>query len=103
MRFAERLKQRWGVGPLGVLAILIAFALAGSTVVALKKPVIGFLLPEGSPNWLRWVVYLLIIMPLYHALLFAYGTLLGQYRFFRAKSAATGRWLAGLARRRRSG
>lgn len=99
MRFLEHLKQRWGVGPWQVLAILTAFALAGMTVVRLKGPVMGLILPEDAPNWVHWAVYILIIFPLYHVLLFAYGALLGQFNFFRKRFAALGRKLAGITGR----
>jgi hypothetical protein len=70
----EKMKARWGVGPWGVIAILIAFSLAGMTVVRLKAPVMGFILPEDSPGWLTWVVYLLVVFPIYQVCLLAYGT-----------------------------
>jgi hypothetical protein len=78
----ERMKERWGVGPLGVVAILLCFSLAGSSVVFLRGPVLGFLLPPHAPTWLRVVLYLLVVVPLYQLLLLGYGALLGQFRFF---------------------
>ena len=100
MRIMERLRSRWGVGPWGVLAILLAFALAGSTVVRLKRPIMGWLLPDSYPDWLGWLVYLIVIFPLYHVLLLMYGSLLGKHRFFMNRFAEIGRRLTG--RRRRS-
>ena len=95
MGFVKRMKKRWGVGVWGVIAILAAFSLAGMTVVRLKAPVLGLLLPGDSPVWLKWLVYILVIVPLYQACLLAYGTLLGQFRFFWGKLKFMGRLLAG--------
>lgn len=85
MKFKEtfaRMESRWGVGPLGVVAILLSFSLAGSSIVYLRRPVMDFLLPAEAATWLKVVVYLLVVFPIYQALLLAYGALLGQFRFF---------------------
>ena len=95
MGFVERMKKRWGVGVWGVIAILIAFSLAGMTVVRLKTPLLALLLPEDSPGWLRWTVYIIVIMPIYQVVLLAWGTLLGQFNFFWDKMKRIGQLLAG--------
>ncbi len=94
MTFVERLRARWGVGLWGTIAILLAFALAGMTTLRLKDPILGLLLPAETPGWVTWVVYLIIIVPVYQLLLLGYGTLLGQGRFFWSKLKAIGRHLA---------
>ena len=94
MTMFDRMKARWGVGPIGVLAILLAFSLAGLTTAGLKDPVIGFLLPAATPGWLQWTIYLVIMLPIYQLLLLAYGTLLGQFDFFWTKFKAIGRLVA---------
>ena len=95
MPMFERMKARWGVGPVGVVAILLAFSLAGLTTAGLKDPVTGFLLPATTPGWLQWTIYLVIMLPVYQALLLAYGTLLGQFDFFWSKFKAIGRLVTG--------
>ena len=95
MQLFDRMKARWGVGPGGVVAILLAFSLAGLTTVRLKGPVIGFLLPDSAPGWVQWTIYLLIMLPVYQALLLGYGTLLGQFDFFWSKLKAVGRLVSG--------
>lgn len=77
-----RMKSRWGVGPLGVVAILLSFSLAGSSIVFVRRPVMNFLLPAEAAMWLKVVVYMLVVFPIYQALLLAYGALLGKFRFF---------------------
>ena len=93
MGLVERLRGKWGVGLWGTLAILLAFALAGTTTLRLKDPILGLLMPDDTSDTVRWVVYLILVMPLYQALLLAYGTLLGQGRFFWSKLGAIGRYL----------
>ena len=91
MPIVERMRSRWGVGPLGVAAILAAFGLAGMTTLWVKEPVMGYLLPAVAPGWLQWAIYLIIMLPIYQLLLLGYGTLLGQFDFFWSKLRAMGR------------
>ena len=101
MQIFQKMKDKWGVGPLGLIAILLAFALAGMTTVRLRNPVIDAILPEGSPEWSRWVVYALVIFPMYQLLLLGYGALLGKFHFFWGRAKRIGRWLARQGGRRR--
>ncbi len=94
MPIVERMRSRWGVGPVGVVAILTAFALAGMTTLWVKQPVMGYLLPGVAPGWLQWTIYLIIMLPIYQALLLAYGTLLGQFDFFWSKMRAMARLIS---------
>ena len=100
MRFTDKLKSRWGVGWWGVMAIMLAFALAGSSVVRLKPLVLGLILPDDAPGWERTVTYILLIMPLYQVCLVAWGTVLGQFRFFWQREKAMGRWILRLFNRK---
>ena len=86
----------------GVIAILAAVSLAGMTVVRVKGPVLGLLLPKDAPNWIRWGVYILVIVPIYQICLLTYGTLLGQFNFFWGKLQSMGRFLTGRRRRSRT-
>ena len=95
MAFVERMKARWGVGPGGVVAILVAFSLAGLTTVRLKGPVMGLIFPETTSGWVQWTVYLVVMLPIYQILLLGYGTLLGQFDFFWSKFKAVGRLVSG--------
>ena len=87
------LRARWGVGLWGTVAILLAFSLAGITVVRLRQPVLALLLPSDAPTWLSWVVYLVILFPMYQTLLLGYGALLGQFNFFWGRLKAVGHFL----------
>jgi Family of unknown function (DUF6787) len=92
--FYVRLKQRWGVTDWGLVVIVIAFALAGSTVVVIGRPIVNYILPDDVPRWLWWTVKIVLIVPLYEMILVSYGTLLGQGRFFRDKQRRLLRLLA---------
>ena len=97
MTFLDTLRARWGVGPWDVVAIFLAFAVTGLTIVKLRSPIIGFLLPGDAPGWVGWLVYFVVLLPLYQALLLTYGALLGQFTFFWGRLSTLGR----LMRRRR--
>ena len=81
-RAIARMQSRWGVGPLGVLAILATFSLTGTTVMYLAHPIMNALLPADAPTALRVTVYLIAIFPVYHVLLFVFAALFGKLRFF---------------------
>ncbi|MDH3196753.1 MAG: prolipoprotein diacylglyceryl transferase [Candidatus Krumholzibacteria bacterium] len=90
----SRLKTKWGVSGWGAFAILLAFALAGSTVLKISRPIMGWLLPPDHSRWQWWTLRILVIVPLYEVLLLAYGVLLGQGGFFWSKQKKLGRLLA---------
>ncbi len=96
----NRLKARWGVTNWGVIAILIAFSLAGSAVLRIGRPIVDAILPDDVPGWLWWTVKILVIVPIYEVLLMTFGTLLGQGRFFRDKQRRLLRLLATPFRKR---
>ena len=76
MKIIEKLKQKWGVGIWGFLAIMTAFSLAGTTSVLLREKM--HFLPENLP----FVVNILLFFLTYQILLLTYGTALGKFRFF---------------------
>ena len=80
----EKLKQRWNVkNGWDVLIILIVFACTGFSVLYVKRALFELIgLNENSPGWLRWTVNILIILPLYQAILLAWGWIWGKFTFF---------------------
>ena len=76
MKIIEKLKQKWGVGIWGFLAIMAAFSLAGTSSVLVRKKMI--FLPEDLPVFINILFFFLI----YQILLLTYGTILGKFRFF---------------------
>ena len=81
----SRLKARWGLTDIGVVAVLVAFSAAGMTVLKVTRPILAWILPPHAPRWLWWTCRILIIVPVYEILLLAFGTLLGQRQFFWTK------------------
>lgn len=61
---------------------MLAFACTGTTVLFIKEPLLGFLGISEKGGWVRTVLYLLAVLPLYNILLLAYGAVFGQFRFF---------------------
>ena len=83
--FIEKLRIRWNLtgSRWQPFIILLVFALTGTTMLFVKKP-IYFLLgvsPETSV-YLRIFIWSLTILPIYQVFLLLYGFLLGQFSFF---------------------
>lgn len=82
MAWIENLKVRWGVTGKQVILILVVFALTGTTIAFLKKPVVEFF-TGGEKSILFSVIYFILIFPVYILFLLAYGYLFGMYDFFK--------------------
>ena len=81
--FLQRMKEKWGLKNLWqVVLVLIVFAATGMTVVLIRPLIFQFLGIEDSSGWLKTVSYLLLVFPLYQALLLGYGFIFGQFHFF---------------------
>ena len=79
----QKLKQRWNLGSATqVIIVLVVFACTGFTVLFIKKPLLHFLAGEKGDSLTASILYYLLILPLYNALLLAYGFLFGQFTFF---------------------
>lgn len=79
----HRLGARWGVSTGRALVILLVFACTGLTVMFLKRPVVAFFTEdEGGTPLLFSILYYILILPFYNAVLLVYGALLGQFDFF---------------------
>ena len=84
MSWTEKLKSRWGLkSTFQVVIVLVVFALTGSTVLVLKGPLFSlFGLTDAVSTTSQTVLYLILVLPLYQALLLVYAALLGQFSFF---------------------
>lgn len=91
-----KLQEKWQLKSIWqVIAVLITFSLAGSSVVFFRKLLFSLLgFDASSPFWLKTVTYLLIVFPLYQVLLLVYGFVLGQFAFFWEKEKKLFRWVA---------
>jgi hypothetical protein len=79
----DKLKDRWKLNNITqVLIVLLVFALTGTTVLLIKKPILDWVAPDGQrPLWFS-ISYFILILPVYNLLLLMYGFLLGQFTFF---------------------
>lgn len=79
----QKLKNRWQLKSITqVIWVLLVFALTGTTVLLIKKPLLNMAFPDGNhPVWFS-VLYYIFILPLYNIILLIYGALLGQFSFF---------------------
>ncbi len=88
MGWFDNLQKRWGVSAQQVVIILVVFALTGTTIALLKKPVVEFI-TGGEKSVVFSVVYFILIFPIYILFLLFYGFLFGQYGFFKAFALKT--------------
>lgn len=83
MEIWNKLKARWGVETNSqVVVILIVFSLTGfSTLYA--HNFIDYLLGVNNDTqlWIKIIIFLFLVMPIFSLLLFIWGTLLGQRKF----------------------
>lgn len=80
--WVARLRQRWGVGTGQVFIILLVFACTGFTVLFLKRPVVAYFVGDGEQPLLFSILYYILILPVYNAILLVYGAIFGQFKFF---------------------
>lgn len=92
----NRLRTKWGIeSAWQITAILLAFSLAGMSILFIRPMYWGFLgFTEDTSMWIQVPVWLILVFPTYQVMLLVFGTLLGQFRFFWNKFQATGRFFA---------
>src|SRR5690606_3870435 len=79
----QKLQDRWKLKSLfQVIMVLWVFACTGFSVLFLKKPLFSLLGIENLDGWLFYVLYLILVLPLYQVLLLFYGFIFGQFNFF---------------------
>jgi hypothetical protein len=78
-------KRRWNItNDWQVVIILIVFSLTGTTTMYVHREfnkLIG--LGDDGHILLKIIVFLVLVLPLYNTLLIIYGSLLGQFKFFK--------------------
>ena len=78
-------KERWNIkSNWQLLVIFVVFACTGFTAKWLSPHVLGlFGIEKGAiSNWLDYLLYIILIFPIYQPLLVAYGFIFGQFHFF---------------------
>ena len=83
-KWVTRLKDKWQIkNNVDFILIMLVFSLAGTFVCAFRPPLFHLLgINEHTPLWLKTIIYIPLIMPLYQMGLLFFGFLLGQSKFF---------------------
>lgn len=82
----SNLKERWNIKSNWQMAIIfVVFAITGTTASYLSKPILAWLgiTKDNFHPVLYWILYILIILPVYKILLVIIGTIFGQHTFFK--------------------
>ena len=83
MEWIDKLKKHWNLNSAWkVVMIIIVFALTGTTVLVLKKPILEVIDPTPENKWIYNLIYYILILPVYNVILLIYGFLFGQFNFF---------------------
>ncbi|GGZ18963.1 hypothetical protein GCM10007049_09090 [Echinicola pacifica] len=82
--FFHRLQEKWKLNSLWqVFLVLLAFACTGLTVLYIKQPIFDLLgVDMSTGGFWKTFLYLLLVLPLYQAMLLFYGFVFGQFHFF---------------------
>lgn len=82
----KRLQGRWQLDSAKQVGIvLLCFALTGFSVLFLKKPVFALIgIAKGDMVFWQSVLYYVLILPVYFAILLFWGSVFGQSAFFLA-------------------
>ncbi|HLF17876.1 MAG TPA: DUF6787 family protein [Candidatus Omnitrophota bacterium] len=96
MSYLAHLKHKWNIkSNWDLFLIMVVFSLAGMFILHERKPIFHlFGITKETPFWIKTVVYLPIVFPLYQLNLLIFGFLLGQFDFFWAKEKQLVRFLA---------
>jgi uncharacterized membrane protein (DUF373 family) len=84
VNWLEKLQSKWQLNSIKqVLMVLLVFALTGFTILFIKQPIfdlLGISMEKGGV-W-KTILYLLLVLPLYQAVLLLWGFIFGQFSFF---------------------
>lgn len=91
----QRLKNKWNIqSNWDFIAIMLVFSLAGMSIGFFRKPVFHALgITAQTPLWIKIIIYVPLIVPIYQLNLIIYGFLLGQFQFFWKKEKQMGLFL----------
>ncbi len=81
----KNFKQRWNItSTWQLVVIIIVFAITGSSAAYLSKPVLNLVgITKESVSVIGYyLLYIVLIFPIYQVLLVSFGFLFGQFKFF---------------------
>jgi hypothetical protein len=79
--------------------ILLVFAVTGTTASIFPQWIMPWTGLTSDSAW-YWVMYVLLITPIYQVLLLGYAFVFGKFQYFYAKQKKLFRWLTGPLRRK---
>jgi hypothetical protein len=95
LSWIKKLKSKWGIKTnTDFWLIMLVFSLAGMTIGPERHVVFHFLGLDPMPMWVKVLVYVPLIFPLYQLNLLVFGFLLGQFDFFLEKEKKLVQFLA---------
>lgn len=91
----EKLKKKWNIrSNWDFLLINLVFALAGMMIVHERQPIFAWIgITSQTPLWVKILVYIPLIVPLYQLNLLIFSLPLGQFYFFWEKEKRLARFL----------
>jgi len=92
----ERLQQRWKVGPVQIVLIIICFALGGSFTGYSAKKIMDVLSIEKA--WVWTIVYILLVTLIWPLAVLFVSFFFGQFKFFKGYVTRLGKTI-GVVRR----
>lgn len=97
MKWILYLKQKWNIErDWDFWMIMLTFSLAGLFIAPARTLVFHLVgITEFTPFWVKAVVYIPLIVPVYQLGLIVFGTLLGQFPFFWEKEKKLVKFLLG--------
>lgn len=78
-------KKRWEINSnWQIFVIILVFAMTGSSAAILSKPILELfgISKESTSIILYYILYIILIFPIYQLLLVFYGFIFGQFKFF---------------------
>ena len=80
----QKIKTHWGItNDFQVAVILLVFALSGFSTLYVHNYVDYLLgIGEESAFWMKLLVFVLIVLPVFNSFLIVWGTLFRQQKFF---------------------
>lgn len=76
----EKLKQKWKVGGVQLLLIIITFAVGGSLTGYSSKKIMNLL--AINQDWIWTIIYILLVTIIWPLMVLLISIPLGQFRFF---------------------
>tara|TARA_Y100000385_G_C12768169_1_gene498099 strand:- start:171 stop:488 length:318 start_codon:yes stop_codon:yes gene_type:complete len=84
-KIIQSLKNKWNVkSDIELLWIFFIFAVTGTSIVYVRKPITNYLFNKstyGELEWYEFIITIIIVYFVYQILLFVIGSILGKYKF----------------------